>query len=218
MHTPLLPTPLCCPLSLLSGASSCPSTLLQLFSGDRVVVVVVIVVVVVVVVGFYGQIFSHVLHIDMLPLWSWDMFGLHAGMWIYDMWICWLVYRYKTCSVDQPIDDIYIALFDDSIHFMTWLWTPKYQGLKRPQLGLARWPSLYSGHCARRFVWKTCMSVSILSHFYVCSFHYILINIPNNHKPSCVWYTFFPCKHVSWSFSQTCAAMHVSCNALPTHM
>ena len=74
---------------------------------------------------------------------------------------------------------------------MTWLWTPKYQGLKRSQLGLARWPSLYSGHCARRFVWKTCMSVSILSHFYVCSFHYILINIPNNHKPSCVWYTFF---------------------------
>jgi hypothetical protein len=28
------------------------------------------------------------------------------------MWICWLVYSYKTCSVDQSIDDIFlIALF-----------------------------------------------------------------------------------------------------------
>ena len=103
MHTPLLPTPLRCPLSLLSGASSCPSTLLQLFSGDRVGVVVV-------VWSLWTDI-SHVLHID--------MFGLHAGMWIYDMWICWLVFRYKTCSVDQPIDDIYIALFYDFIHLMT---------------------------------------------------------------------------------------------------
>ena len=62
------------------------------------------------------------------------MFGLHAGMWVYDLWICWLVYSYKTCA-DQSIDDIFlIALF----YFITW----KYQGLKRPQSGLARWPDL----------------------------------------------------------------------------
>ena len=55
-------------------------------------------------------------------------------MWVYDLWICWLVYSYKTCA-DQSIDDIFlIALF----YFITW----KYQGLKRPQSGLARWPDL----------------------------------------------------------------------------
>ena len=47
-------------------------------------------------------------------------------------------------------------------------------------MGLARWPIAYSGHCARRFVWKTCISVSILILFYLFSFHYTLIYIPNN--------------------------------------
>ena len=47
-------------------------------------------------------------------------------------------------------------------------------------MGLARWPIAYSGHCARRFVWKTCISVSTLILFYLFSFHYTLIYIPNN--------------------------------------
>ena len=57
-------------------------------------------------------------------------------------------------------------------YFSTW----KCQGLFSAAVGLGSlaWPS---GHCARRFVWKTCMSLSILVHYYMCPCHYILWSI-----------------------------------------
>ena len=71
--------------------------------------------------------------------------------------------------VDQSIDDIFlIALF-----LFYYLKIPRVEKAAAG-LGSLAWPS---GHYARRFVWKTCMSVSILVHYYMCPFHYILWSI-----------------------------------------
>ena len=63
------------------------------------------------------------------------MFGLHAGVWIYDMWICWLVYSYKTSCWS-----IHWWHFPYCIVFILVLENAK--GCFRLQSGLARWPDL----------------------------------------------------------------------------
>ena len=71
--------------------------------------------------------------------------------------------------VDQSIDDIFlIALF-----LFYYLKIPRVEKAA-VGLGSLAWPS---GHCARRFVWKTYMSLSILVHYYMCPCHYILWSI-----------------------------------------
>ena len=96
---------------------------------------------------------------------------------------------------------VFIDLFLDDMVVDT-----KKTRVEMAMLGLARWP-WPCGHYARRLV------------DYICSFFRnsdLYINEPQTMRIS---YTCFSlAKHASWNFSQTCAAMHVSCNAWPTHI
>ena len=101
------------------------------------------------------------------------------------MWIRGLVYKYKSCSVTiNPLMTFSLLHCICFIFFlMAWLWTLKGQGLKWPQLGLARWLGLAG----------TMLTGLLRKHSCICSLFNTLIHTKQttNHAYDT---QFFPCK------------------------